>query len=72
MLPDPLGQPHHAQGLARALRVPDDAALARTNPLLGRLDPEVLVRTARLLNAGVEDHEVVDNLEKAFLRTQLR
>ena len=24
------------------------------------------------LNAGVEDHEVVDNPEKAFLRTQSR
>ena len=60
VLANPLGQPHHRQRLARALGVPDDAALALGDPLLRGLDAEVLVVAAGLLDAGVEDHEVVD------------
>ena len=72
VLAEPLGQPDHRQGLARALGVPDDAALALGDPRLSGLDAEVLVVAAGLLDAGVEDHEVVDDLQQPLLRAQLR
>ena len=65
VLANPLGQPDHRQRLARALGVPDDAALALGDPRLGGLDAEVLVVAARLLDAGVEHHEVVDRAPAA-------
>ena len=71
VLANPLGQPHHGQALAAALRVPDDAALAPLHMLLRRPDAEILVVAAELLHAGVEDHEVVDQLEEARLVAQL-
>jgi hypothetical protein len=52
--------------------VPDDAALAPFEPLLGRLHAEELVRPRDLLLAGVEDHEVADQVEEAFLVAELR
>ena len=72
VLPDPLGEPDHRQGLARALGVPDDAALALGDPVLRGLDAEVLVVAADLLRARVEHHEVVDDLQQPLLRAQLR
>ena len=62
---DPLRQPHHREALPAALGVPDDSAFASADVLPGRLHPEVLVVTADLLGAGVEDHEVVDQFEQA-------
>ena len=67
VLADPLRQPHHRQGLARALGVPDDAALALGDPLLRSLHAEELVVASRLLDARVEDHEVVDHLQQPIL-----
>ena len=62
ILSDPLCQPHHDETLARALTLPDDAALFLGDALLGSLDGEVLVGARGLLDACVEDDEVVDKL----------
>jgi hypothetical protein len=71
VLADPLGEPHHGEALARALGVPDDAALAAPDVALGGAHAEVLVVAAQLLGAGVEHDEVVDQLEEARLRAEL-
>ena len=67
VLANPLGQPDHGERLARPLGMPDDAALAPLDTLLRRLDAEVLVRSAGLLDTGVEHDEVVDDLQQAVL-----
>src|SRR5450756_2459496 len=72
VFPDPLRQPHHRQALAGALGVPDDAALARLDAMLGGFDAEVLVVAGGLLHARVEHDEVVDELEEAVLRAHLQ
>ena len=71
VLADPLGQPDHGQALAAALGVPDDAALAALHVLLRGAHAEILVVAAELLDAGVEDDEVVDQFEEARLAAQL-
>ena len=68
----PLGQPHHRQALAAALRVPDDAALAPADELLRGLHAEILVVAAELLDAGVEHDEVVDQLQQPRLAAELQ
>ena len=67
MLTNPLREPHHRQALARALRVPDDAALAVGNALLNSLHAEELVVAGGLLHPGVEDDEVVNEFEEPLL-----
>ena len=52
--------------------MPDDAALTLGNPSLRGLDPEVLVVAAGLLHTGVEDHEIVHDLQEPLLRADLR
>ena len=71
VLPDPLGQPDHDQALARALGVPDDAALAPLHVLLRGPHAEILVVAAELLDPGVEDDEVVDQFQEAGLAAEL-
>ena len=68
---DPLRQPHHREALPAALGVPDDPAFAAADVLPGRPHAEVLVVTADLLGAGVEDHEVVDQFEQALGGTEV-
>ena len=63
---------NHRQALAAALGVPDDAALTGYGALLGLLDSEVLVVPRRASCAGVEDDEVVDQLEEALLVAELK
>ena len=63
MFQQPLGEQHHEDAFAAALRVPDDAALPLANPLLCRLHARELMRTRHLLDAAVEDDEVVDQVE---------
>ena len=72
VLEQPLGDEHHQDALAAALRVPDDAALALRDTFLRRFHAEELVRPRHLLLAGVEDHEVADQVEQARLVTELR
>ena len=48
VLQDPLGQQHHDDALAAALRVPDDAALVGVHVLLRGLDAEILVHPRQL------------------------
>ena len=67
VLQNPLGQQHHDDALAAALRVPDDAALAFAHMLLRRLDAEILVHARQLLHAAVEQHEVVHQLDQPVL-----
>ena len=67
MLHQPLGEQHHEDALAAALRVPDDAALALPNALLRRLHARELMRARHLLDAVVEDDEVADQVEQAGL-----
>jgi hypothetical protein len=55
-----------------ALGVPDDAAFAPGDALLCGLDAEELVRPWHLLLAGIEDHEVADQVEQPRLAAQLR
>ena len=64
VLADPLGEPHHRQALAAALGMPDDAALPALDVRLRGAHPEVLVVAAGLLRAGIEDHEVVHDLQQ--------
>ena len=64
VLQDPLGEQHHHDALAAALRVPDDAALLLAHVRLRRLDAEILVRPRQLLHAAVEEHEVVHQLDQ--------
>ena len=71
VLANPLGQPDHRQALARALGVPDDAALAPLHVILRGPHAEILVVAAELLGPGVEDDEVVDQLQEAGLAAQL-
>ena len=72
VLQQPLGDQHHQDALAAALRVPDDAALAPGDAFLRRLHAEELVRPRHLLLAGVEDDEVADQVEQARLVAELR
>ena len=67
VLQNPLGQQHHDDALAAALRVPDDAALVGVDVLLRGLDAEVLVHARQLLHAAVEEHEVVHQLDEPLL-----
>ena len=65
---DPLGQPHHGQGLSAALGVPDDAALLLLHQTaLSAPNSVILVITADLFPAFVEDNKVVDQIEKTGL-----
>ena len=64
VLQNPLGQQHHHDALAAALRVPDDAALVGIHVLLRGLDAEILVDARQLLHAAVEEHEVVHQLDQ--------
>ena len=71
VLANPLGQPHHGQALARALvcqMMPPSRLPTRS---CAALHAEILVVAAGLLHAGVEDHEVVDDLQEARLGAQL-
>ena len=72
VLQQPLGDQHHDDALAAALGVPDDAALAPGDALLGSLHAEELVRPRHLLVAGVEDDEVADQVEQSSLGAELR
>ena len=51
--------------------MPDDAALAPVDALLRSLDTEVLVGPTGLLNARVEDDEVMHDLQQPVLGCQL-
>jgi hypothetical protein len=51
--------------------VPEDAALARPHPRLRRADTEVLIVPAGLLDARVEDDEVVEDLQQPCLAAEL-
>ena len=64
---NPLGQEHHHDALAATLRVPDDAALAVVYVLLRGLDAEILVYAGQLLDAAVEEHEVVHQFDQPVL-----
>ena len=70
-LTDPLGQPDHGQAFAAALGVPDDAAFAALHTGLRRLYAEVLVVAADLLDARIEDDEIVDDLQQPLLAAEL-
>ena len=63
VLQNPLGEENHHQALPRALRMPDDAALVGGDVLLSSLDPEILMSPRQLLDATVEEDEVVHQLE---------
>jgi hypothetical protein len=59
------------QALARALRVPDDAALAGADMLLRGADAEILIMAAGLLGARVEHDEVVEQFEEPLLAADM-
>ena len=67
VLQDPFREQHHHDALAAPLGVPDDAALLLAHVRLRRLDAEVLVRPRQLLDAAVEEHEVVHQLDQPVL-----
>ena len=67
----PLGEQHHEDALAAALRVPDDAALALADAFLRRLHARELMRARHFLGAAVEDDEVADEVEQAGLFAHL-
>src|SRR5262249_46055212 len=56
---------------AAALRMPDDAALAGVDALLGRLDAEILMRSRQLLHATVKKDEIVQKLDEPLLAAHL-
>ena len=51
--------------------MPDDAALTACHVCLGCPNPEVLIVAAGLLDARVEDDEVVHDLEQPLLAAEL-
>ena len=67
-----LGQHDHGQRLAAAGGVPDDAAGALAlgvemgHAVDGGLDGEILLVAGDLLDAAVEDDELVDQLQQAL------
>ena len=71
VLQNPLGQKHHEDALARALGVPNDAAAALADVGLGGLEPEVLVGPGQLLDAAIEQDEVVDQFQEPVLAAHL-
>src|SRR5687768_5827745 len=71
MLASPLGKPDHCERLPAALCMPNHAAFTLTNTFLRRADTEVLIVTAGLFRAGVEDGEVVDQFEESRFATEL-
>jgi hypothetical protein len=52
--------------------VPDDAALAAATRSCAALTPKYWLWRQSLLDAGVEDHEVVDDLQQALLAAELQ
>ena len=72
VLADPLREPDHHQRLARALRVPDDAALLLLDPRLGGIEREDLVRTHHLLHARVENDGIVDEPQEPLRLEHLK
>jgi len=72
VLQQPLGQQHHHDALAAALGVPDDAALALVGVPLRGLDAEILVHSRHLLDAAVEQHEIVHQLDQPILAAHLQ
>ena len=71
MLANPFGQPDHDQTLAAALGVPDDTALPALYVGLRRLDAEILVVAADLLDARIEDHKIMHDLKEPLLVAEL-
>ena len=68
---NPAGQEHHHDALAASLGVPDDAASALMDMLLSGLDAEVLMHPRQLLDAGIEEYEVTQELDQPFLPADL-
>ena len=62
---DPLRQPDHQETLARALRMPDDAAFLLRDARLRRLQCKELARTHHLLVPPVEHDRIVDEPRQA-------
>ena len=71
MLQQPLGNQHHENALAAALRVPDDTAFAFHYSILRSLHAEVLMHPGHLLSACVEEDEVTHQIEQARLLAHL-
>ena len=69
---NPLGQQHHHDAFAAALRVPDDAALAFVYVLLGSFGAEILVHARQLFHSAVKEHEVVRQLDQPRLVAHLQ
>ena len=67
MLQQPLGEQNHENAFAGALGVPDDAALALLDALLGSLYTGELVLAWNFLAAVVEEDEVPDQVEQPRL-----
>jgi len=67
ILQNPFGEEHHDDAFAAALGVPDDAAFAFGNVLLGGFDGEILVDARDLLYAAVEEDKIVDQFQEAAL-----
>ena len=72
VLQNPLGQQHHDDAFAAALRMPDNAALLLAHMLLGRLDAEILMHARQFFHAAVEHHEVVHQFNEPILAAHLQ
>ncbi len=70
VLPNPLGQPHHGQAFAGALRVPDNAALAPINMAFTGLHAKKLIVPAGFFDAGVKHNKIVNQLQKTVFAAQ--
>ena len=71
MLQQPLGNQHHEDALAAALRVPDDTTFVFHDSLLRGLHAEVLMHPGHLLPACVEEDKVTHQIEQARLLAHL-
>lgn len=60
----PLRQQHHDNALAAALGVPDDAALVGVHKLLRGPDAEILMDAGQFLDAAIEQHEIIHQLDQ--------
>ena len=61
----PFGNKHHEDTFAAALGVPDDAAFALADAVLGGFDGCELVGTGDFLSAAVEDDEITNQVKKS-------
>ena len=69
VFPYPLGEPNHAEALAAALCMPDNAAFPIPDKEATGLYAKKLMRPADFFYASIKEDKVMDDLQKALFMT---